>query len=138
MNDVQHNGHSDGADPAITALLRETYKSPAGSGYWSGLEQRVMARIQEAQPLAWWAVFSEWRTAGLVAATLALLLSGAAMVRQRGGERASMATSGAVADSTYEAALQRVLEGDAVTFTSNPRRRLPEDAPERYLNPIPW
>lgn len=127
------------ADPAITALLRATYAAPASESYWTNLEQHVMSRLQESQPLAWWAVFSEWRAAGLVAATLALLLSGAAMVR---GGALDLATpsvaASAPSDSAYEAALQRVLEGDAVTFTSNPRRRLPDDAPERYLNPIPW
>ena len=134
-----NHGRSEGEDPAMTALLRNAYSAPSSSSYWAGLEQRVMARVKEAQPLAWWSVFSEWRTAALVAATMALLLAGAAMVRQRSLDPAKtpMAT-GVPADTTYDLALKRVLDGDGVTFTSIPRRKLPDDAPERYLNPLDW
>jgi len=134
----QRDNRSDGADPAITALLRAAYAAPASESYWTGLEQRVKARLQES-PLTWWSVFSEWRTAGLVAATLALLLAGAAMVRQQALDPSTPAMANGVAvDSTYDAVLRTLIDGDAVTFTSNPRRRLPADAPERYLNPLGW
>lgn len=134
-----NRGRSEGDDPAITALLRNAYSAPTSNSYWTGLEQRVMARVKEAQPLAWWTVFSEWRTAALVAATMALLLAGAAMVRQRSLDpSASPMANGAPADTTYDLALKRVLDGDGVTFTSIPRRKLPDDAPERYLNPLDW
>ena len=134
-----NHGRSEGADPTITALLRNAYSAPTPSSYWAGLEQRVMARVKEAQPPAWWTVFSEWRTAALVAATMALLLAGAAMVRQRALDPStSPMANGAPADTTYDLALKRVLDGDAVTFTSIPRRKLPADAPERYLNPLGW
>ena len=98
-----------------------------------------MATLQAAPTLSWWSVFSEWRTAALVAATMALLLAGAALVRERSLDPSTspMANSTA-ADSTYDLALKRVLDGDAVTFTSIPRRRLPDDSPERYLNPLDW
>jgi anti-sigma-K factor RskA len=138
MHDGQRDDRSDGADPAITELLRSVYAAPVSESYWTGLEQRVKARLQET-PLAWWSVFSEWRTAGLVAATLALLLAGAAMVRQQALDPSTVQmANGVAADSTYDAVLRTLIDGDAVTVTSNPRRRLPADAPERYLNPLGW
>ena len=132
-------GRSEGDDLAITSLLRNVYSAPTSGSYWAGLEQRVMARVKEVQPLAWWTVFSEWRTAALVAATMALLLAGAAMVRQRSLDPSKTPiANGVSSDTTYDLALKRVLDGDGVTFTSIPRRKLPDDAPERYLNPLDW
>lgn len=134
-----NRGRSESADPSITALLRATYSAPRADGYWTGLEQRILARVQEAQPLAWWSVFSEWRTAGLIAATLALMLAGAAVVRERAADQTRLPMANSVgSDSTYDAMLRSVLEGDATTFSSNLRGRLPADAPERYLNPLDW
>jgi len=134
-----NDGRSEGDDPAISALLRSAYSAPTSGSYWAGLEQRVMARVKEAQPLAWWTVFSEWRTAALVAATMALLLAGAAMVRQRALDPSTSPMANSVpSDTTYDLALKRALDGDGVTFTSIPRRKLPEDAPERDLNPLDW
>ncbi len=144
MTDFQRTdkGRSDGADPALTNLLRTAYTAPPGDTYWAGLEQRVMARIKESAPLAWWTVFSEWRTAGLIAATFALLLAGAAMVRDRAGDHAPQTaigdSYGPAYEPAYEAAVEALLAGDAVTFSAGSRRRLPEDAPERYLNPLGW
>ncbi len=141
MTDFQRTNHgrSDGEDPTISALLRTAYAAPTSTNYWAGLEQRVLARVKDAQPLAWWTVFSEWRTAGLVAATLALLLAGAATVRTRTlDETTPQMANGATIDPAYEAELKALLDGDAVTFSSDVRRRLPADAPERYLNPLDW
>jgi hypothetical protein len=133
------DGRSEAGDPAIDALLRAAYAAPTSESYWAGLEQRVLARLSETQPPAWWSVFADVRTVGLVAATLTLLLAGAAMVRERALDPNTPAmANGVAADTSYDAALQRALEGDAVTFTSSPRRRLPADAPERYLNPLDW
>ena len=80
-----NDGRSDAGDPALNALLRAAYASPTSESYWAGLEQRVLARLSEAQPPAWWSVFADVRTVGLVAATLTLLLAGAAMSVHVGG-----------------------------------------------------
>ncbi len=144
MTDFQRtdDGRSDETDPALTHLLHTAYSAPTSDAYWAGLEQRVMARIKESAPLAWWTVFSEWRTAGLVAATFALLLAGAAMVRERADDTAPQTaigdTYGPAYDPAFEASVEALLAGDAVTFSAGTRRRLPEDAPERYLNPLGW
>ncbi len=134
-----YEGRSDEGDPRLTAMLRTTYAAPSATEYWSGLEQRVLARLGDVRPLAWWSAFAEWRTVGMVAATLALLLSGAALVRHQAVKATpSFMANGLPLDSTYDAALQRALDGESVMFTASPRRRLPEDAPERYLNPLDW
>ena len=61
------NERSAGADPALTALLRDAYAAPVDDGYWQGFEQRIMARLSDSPVVSWWSVMSEWRTAGAVA-----------------------------------------------------------------------
>ena len=124
-------GRSDGADPTVTALLRDAYAAPQDERYWQGFEQRVMAAINESPVVAWWNVLSEWRTAGAIAATLALLLAGATVVREVSMER-----------TAREIAARRVIDSgmpiDDATFSFGSRRRLPADAPERYLDPFDY
>lgn len=133
MKDYTHidNTRSPGDDPAVTALLRAAYAAPREEGYWQGLEQRVMARLSESPVVAWWSVLSEWRTAGAVAATLALLLAGATMVREITMER-----------TAREMALQQIIESgmplDDATFSFRLGDKLPADAPERYLDPFDY
>ncbi len=125
------NERSAGADADVTAVLRTVYASPRDEGYWQGLEQRVMARLNEAPVVAWWSVLSEWRTAGAIAATLALLLAGATLVRDIALDR-----------SAREIAARTVIESglpvDDATFSFGARLRLPADAPERYLDPFDY
>ena len=121
------NERSTGADADVTALLRSVYAAPRDEGYWQGLEQRVMSRLNETPVVAWWSVLSEWRTAGAIAATVALLLAGATLVRDVALER--------------EIAVRTVIESgmpvDDATFSFG-GRRLPADAPERYLDPFDY
>ena len=138
------NGHGPDADPRVTDLLRSHYAAPQNETYWNGLEERVMlgvtrgiVRINELRP-AWWSGFGEFRnadirTAGLIAATIALLVSGATFVREaeRDANARAMAQRAAV-----ESALPLPL--DDATLTSRMRARLPEDAPERYLHPLDY
>lgn len=138
------NGHGPNADPRVTDLLRSHYAAPQNETYWNGLEERVMlgvtrgiVRINELRP-AWWSGFGEFRnadirTAGLIAATIALLVSGATFVREaeRDANARAMAQRAAV-----ESALPLPL--DDATLTSRMRARLPEDAPERYLHPLDY
>ena len=133
MKDVHRRTteRSDGADPAITSLLRATYASPRDDGYWHALEQRVMHAIHESPAITWWGVLSEWKTAGAIAATLALLLAGATMVRDLTG-----------APSDREVAAGTVIDSgiplDDATFSFRIGKRLPADAPERYLDPFDY
>ena len=138
------NGHGPNADPRVTDLLRSHYAAPQNETYWNGLEERVMlgvtrgiVRINDLRP-AWWSGFGEFRnadirTAGLIAATIALLVSGATFVREaeRDANARAMAQRAAV-----ESALPLPL--DDATLTSRMRARLPEDAPERYLHPLDY
>lgn len=125
------NERSSGADPEISALLRAAYAAPRDDAYWHGLEQRVLARLGESPVVAWWSVMAEWRTAGAVAATIALLLAGATMVREVTMER-----------TARETALRQIIESgmplDDATFSFRLGGRLPADAPERYLDPFDY
>ena len=105
MTNFQRTGtdRSPGADPAVTSLLRAAYAAPSDDSYWQSLEKRVMARINESAPVAWWGVFSEWREAGVIAATIALLLAGATMVReQQYAESARQLAAGAAYSSIFD------------------------------------
>ena len=138
------NRHGPDADPRVTDLLRRHYAVPPDETYWTGLEARVMlsvtrsiVRINDLRP-AWWSGFGEFRnadirTAGLIAATIALLVAGATFVRKAelDANARAMAQRAAV-----ESALPLPL--DDATLTSRMRSRLPEDAPERYLHPLDY
>jgi len=124
-------GRSAGADAEITALLRTAYAAPGDDGYWQSLEQRVMARLNESPVVAWWAVLSEWRTAGAIAATVALLLAGATMVREVSIERNAR-------EMALRQAIDAGMPADDATFSFRVGGRLPADAPERYLDPFAY
>lgn len=125
------NERSAGAEPAVTAMLRAAYAAPQDEGYWKGLEQRVMSRLNESSVVAWWSVLAEWRTAGAVAATIALMLVGATVVRELTLERSARET-------VARAAIESSTPIDEATFTFGRRIRLPADAPERYLDPFDY
>ncbi len=125
------NERSAGADPDVTALLRAAYAAPRDEGYWQGLEQRVLSRLNESPVVAWWSVLSEWRTAGAVAATIALLLAGGTVVREVTLERSARET-------VARAAIDSGVPVDEATFSFGARTRLPADAPERYLDPFDY
>jgi hypothetical protein len=133
-------GRSPDADPQVTAALRALYAAPQDDTYWQGLEQRVMQRLTskvvELRP-SWWSGFAEFRpadlrTAGLIAATLALLAAGATFVRdQEADARARELAARAAVESTLPLPLEDAL-------LSRGRTHLPPDAPERYLNPLDY
>ena len=124
------NERSTGADPELTSLLRAAYTAPDDEDYWQQLEQRVMSRIGDSPVVAWWAVLSEWRTAGAIAATVALLLAGATVLRHGAPEYNT--------DFAARAAVETGTPIDDATFSFGGRRRLPLDAPERYLDPFDY
>jgi|APMI01.1.fsa_nt_gi hypothetical protein len=136
------HGQLPEADPRTTAMLREHYAMPQDDAYWQGMEQRLMQRLSTAMQEtvlrpSWWSGFAEfrpadWRTAGLIAATLALLATGVSFVRdQAATARARDLASRAAVESTLP------LPIDDNTM-SRARPRLAPDAPERYLNPLDY
>jgi hypothetical protein len=125
------NERSAGADPDVTALLRAAYAAPREEGYWMGLEQRVMSRLNESPVVAWWSVLSEWRTAGAIAATIALLLAGATVVRE-------VTIDQTTRETVARAAIESGVPVEDATFSFGGRVRLPADAPERYLDPFDY
>ena len=79
-----------GGDGHVTPALRDLYQAPADEAYWNGLEARILARagfVDGVAPLAWWQVLGSWSRLGLVAAGLAALVAGAAVLSEREAER---------------------------------------------------
>jgi hypothetical protein len=133
MNDFRRTNteRSAGADPAVTALLRAAYAAPTDDNYWHNFEQRVMSRIQESAPVAWWSVFSEWRHAGLVAATLGLIVAGATIVREQSlAANARQIAAGAAYYTVFDGSVGDVSVEFSATHTDG------FEAPERYLDPL--
>jgi len=123
---------SPGADPAVTMLLRAAYAPPADDHYWTGLQQRIVSRLQDAPSVTCWSAICEWRTVGLVAATLALLVTGATVMR----DQALDATTRRIAAGTAYVSPAEVPEGVPVVITVRSRDSLPENTPERFLDPF--
>lgn len=82
--------HIEPEDPRITAALRALLASPADPAYWSALEATMLARLAEDED--WTAPFARWTSAGLIAAALAALIAGAALVRTHEVEAREMTT----------------------------------------------
>lgn len=126
-------GRSAAADPALSRLLRSNYAAPSDAQYWAGLEQRIIARIRDSGPVAWWAVLPEWRAAGMIAAAAALFFGGFTAVREQQSntlarERATMAVEG----NPYGISAEPVI---AISPTSA-GARVRFSTPERYLDLI--
>jgi hypothetical protein len=113
-------------------LLRAAYAPPADDDYWAGLQQRIVSRLQDAPSVTCWSAICEWRTVGLVAATLALLVSGATIMR----DQALDATSRRIAAGTVYVNPAEVPEGVPVVITVHARDSVPQNMPERFLNPF--
>lgn len=122
---------SPGADPTVTKLLRAAYTPPTDDAFWAGLEQRIRSRLHE-QPVVstWWSVLSEWRTAGLIAATLALVISGATIMREKTMEAQTRQIAAEAALRSYGG------EVVPVVISVKSRDSVPDYQPERYLNPF--
>src|SRR5687768_12261700 len=134
MKDLKRTNmeRSPGADPQVTMLLRAAYAPPAEDEYWAGLQQRIVSRLHDAPSVSWSAAVCEWRTATLVAATIALLVTGATIMREQAlDERARRFAAEAAYFNT-----DGLPEGEPVTITVRARDSIPEDLPERYLNPF--
>ena len=74
-----------GREDELTRALRAEYARPEERGYWEALEARIMARI-DREGDAWWQPFGDWVRVGLVAAAVAVVAAGLALVRSRDAE----------------------------------------------------
>lgn len=125
---------SPGADPAVTMLLRGAYAPPA-ENYWEGLEGRILALTRNAVPepaISLWSSFSEWRTVGLIAATIALVVTGATLLR----EQTLKQTTEHMAAGTAIFSADGLPEGVPVMISIKAKDSIPEFDAERYLDPF--
>ena len=82
--------HIEPEDPRITAALRALVAPPGDAAYWGALEAAMLARLADDED--WTAPFARWTSAGLIAAALAALIAGAALVRTQEVEAREMTT----------------------------------------------
>ena len=87
---MSEDRHSEPQDPRITAALRALLAAPDDAAYWSALEAGMLARLAEDED--WAAPFARWTSAGLIAAALAALITGAVLARAHEVEAREMAT----------------------------------------------
>jgi hypothetical protein len=81
------NGPALVRDDALTNELRVLYAPPGDPGYWEGLEQRIMARIDRGQEEGrWWALSERAYRFGMIAAGLILIVAGSVYLRSRAVE----------------------------------------------------
>ncbi len=71
-------------DDDLTHELRAIYAAPSDASWWTGLEQRINARI-DAAVIAdeWWTVPERWMRVGLIAAGFAVIVAGAMIMRSQ-------------------------------------------------------
>ena len=82
--------HIEPEDSRVTAALRALLAPPQDPAYWSALEAAMLMRLAEDED--WTAPFARWKSAGLIAAALAALITGAALARTHEVEAREMAT----------------------------------------------
>ena len=83
---------SDALSAETASTVRTMYLPPAAArgdqSYWSALEQRLMARVNDPAFIAslesqrWWTVLEGWSRVGLVAAGITLAVSAALIQNQ--------------------------------------------------------
>lgn len=82
--------NDDRGDAELLRVLRTIYAAPEGDGYWTTLEQRIMDRVANGEPLsALWAVPAQWTRLALIAAGFALVVAGSLFLRSRAEMRQS-------------------------------------------------
>jgi hypothetical protein len=90
-------------EDALTNALREVYRAPEDPGYWTGLERRIMAVIEEQE--AWYTMPDRWVRIGLTAAAAALVIAGGLFLREQAGIDRNMAAEAVVEVEGLESAL---------------------------------
>jgi anti-sigma-K factor RskA len=101
---------ADALDERTARAIHEAYLPPIARGeaegaYWSGLEQRIMARVAGADPVqreqGYWSVLNGWAQVGLVAAAALFAVGG--LVTQQLSEPDEQVAYESVQPSTPEA-----------------------------------
>jgi hypothetical protein len=94
----------DSLGEPLTALIRDAYSPPVSAAdsdaYWSGLEQRIMARVtaEGAGDGRWWTVLAPWARTGLIAAAAIFALAG--LINEQLGDSESQLAYESVVDAT--------------------------------------
>ena len=101
---------ADALDERSARAIHDAYLPPVARGegenvYWSGLEQRIMARVAGADPVqreqGYWSVLNGWAQVGLVAAAALFAVGG--LVTQQLSEPDEQVAYESVQPSTPEA-----------------------------------
>lgn len=68
----------DSLDESLKGLIRVAYSPPDDDAYWTGLEQRIMARVASvtSDDTAWWSVLAPWGRPALIAAAAIFAVAG--------------------------------------------------------------
>jgi len=68
----------DSLDESLVSAIRDVYSPPGGDAYWTGLEQRIMARVasQSQSESSWWSVLAPWARPALIAAAAIFAIAG--------------------------------------------------------------
>ncbi len=79
-------------DDELTTELRAIVAAPKDDAYWNGLEQRIMARLENhlargREEKRWWALSAQAYQFGLLAAGLTLIVAASVFLRERALER---------------------------------------------------
>jgi hypothetical protein len=106
-------------DDELTRELRAIYVPPLDGGYWTGLEARIMARLDSGAE--WWLVPERWLRAGLIAAGIAVIIAGTLLLRSQ--TQASRMAYDTVADPAAADAFE-VARRDRLTEEQETLRRL--------------
>ncbi len=127
--DAPEAGTSDVLPAPVVRALGALHAPPGADGaYWDGLEGRVMAAVRGAAGAAhvaravpaaaaqWWQALARWTRPALAAATVALVVAGAALAR-----------AGAVAEDRRAHSAFRAVLGDPYDPWTYP---VPEAAPQ--------
>jgi hypothetical protein len=81
----------DDENEELTRARRALYAAPDSAGYWTALEQRIMDRVANGEPLdAWWSVPAQWARIAVIAAGFALIVAGSLFLRSQ-AEQSEMA-----------------------------------------------
>lgn len=88
MNDEMKGPALVRDDDELTSHLRAIVAPPADDAYWTGLEQRIMARLERGrEENRWWALSAQAYQIGLMAAGLTLIVAASVFLRERALER---------------------------------------------------
>jgi hypothetical protein len=88
MNDEMNGPALVRDDDELTSHLRAIVAPPADDAYWTGLEQRIMARLERGrEEKRWWALSAQVYQFGLLAAGLTLIVAASVFLRERALER---------------------------------------------------